>query len=72
MEIVNGVSVFQNYQNICYAIAERPKSASENSQPIKNRVELSDCVLVMTSAHSCQTSEFIESSATFNRLLFSA
>ena len=35
MEIVNHVSVFQNYQNFSDVIAERPKLASENSQPIK-------------------------------------
>ena len=36
MEIVNHVSVFQNYQNFSDVIAERPKLASENSQPIKS------------------------------------
>ena len=36
MELVNRVSAFQNYQNFSDVIAERPKPASENSEPIKS------------------------------------
>ena len=36
MEIVNRVSAFQNYQNFSDIIPEKPKPASENSEPIKS------------------------------------
>ena len=35
MEIVNRVSAFWNYQNFSNVIAEKPKPASENCEPIK-------------------------------------
>ena len=35
MEIVNLVSAFQSYQNSAEVIAERRKTASENSEPIE-------------------------------------
>ena len=41
---MNRVSAFQEYQFFSDVIAERPKPASENSEPIRNRVKLSDCV----------------------------
>ena len=36
MEIVNRVSVFHNYENFFDVTTERPKPASENSEPIKS------------------------------------
>ena len=36
MEIVNGVSVFQNYQKFFDVIAEGTKQASENGEPIRS------------------------------------
>ena len=48
MEIKNRVSVFQNSHNISDGIAERPKPANGNSEPIKNeQINFSDGVLVM-------------------------
>ena len=35
MEPMNRISVFQNYQNFSDIIAERPKLAQKNSEPIK-------------------------------------
>ena len=37
IEAVNCVSVFQNYQSFSDVITERPKPASENSEPIKRQ-----------------------------------
>ena len=42
MEIVNRVSAFQNYQSLPDVIAEWPKSASENSEPISEYIKLRD------------------------------
>ena len=36
MEIVDHVSVFQNHQNFSDSITENPKSANENSEPVKS------------------------------------
>ena len=36
MELVNSVSAFRRYQNISDVIAEKPKQASENIEPIKS------------------------------------
>ena len=36
MEQENGVSAFQNYQNLSYVIFNTTKPASENSEPIKS------------------------------------
>ena len=48
MEVVNRVSASQNYQNISNVIAERPKPASENSEPMKSEYKkLSDSVSAM-------------------------
>ena len=38
IELENRVLAFQNYQNFSDVIAERPKPASENSEPKKNRM----------------------------------
>ena len=37
MEIVNRVSVFQNYQNFSDVIAEVANQAGEDSEPIKSQ-----------------------------------
>ena len=49
MEIVNRVSTSQNSHDSSDVIAERTKQASENSEPIKMRVKLSDSVSVKAS-----------------------
>ena len=42
MEIENHFSTSQNDQNFSDVLVERPKAASENSEPIKSEIEHSD------------------------------